>query len=330
MKKFLTSLLLVITVASFSPVVFADEYDDLLAKNKAAIAAQAEADSAFSELKVKFNSYNQAKAKYEPLLSQVNAAQAKIDKGLKTNDKDLHAEGYEELAKIENVFNDAREKFVFAEAEYSSAKENFETKQTLATKLEAEVKKEANDLKFKDDDKLIDEILADLDKEDEEAAAKEKALADKKDAENFDDQRGTVLPSTQFDSVEECEIIMFYVSNNRVSAKTTVAKRSPLINIENGPQNVTSNDILACGIRTGNMKLWMVPFYIRFILEFIIGLAGLITVGAVVYGGYLYLFSGISDDKDQGKNALKNGIIGLVLVLSAWAIVNVFMALVSI
>lgn len=75
--------------------------------------------------------------------------------------------------------------------------------------------------------------------------------------------------------------------------------------------------------------MWMIPFFIRYVLEFIIGIAGLLAVGGVVYGGYLYLFAGLSDDKDKGKNAIKNGIIGLVLVLTAWAVVNIVIGLVT-
>jgi len=144
-----------------------------------------------------------------------------------------------------------------------------------------------------------------------------------------DSQRGTILPQTTIETVEDCETVMFYVSYNRPIVYQTVAKNTPLINVPNGPQNVTSSDILACGIKTGNIKFWMIPFYVRYILEFVIAMAGLVTVGSIVYGGYLYLFAGISDDKDKGKNALKNGAIGLVLTLSAWGIVNVFMALVT-
>ncbi|PIR54781.1 hypothetical protein COU74_03470 [Candidatus Peregrinibacteria bacterium CG10_big_fil_rev_8_21_14_0_10_36_19] len=159
--------------------------------------------------------------------------------------------------------------------------------------------------------------------------AAEAELTPTEQAINLDSQRGTILPQTTIETVEDCDVLMFYVSTNREIAKQTVAKRTPLINVPNGPQNVTSSDVLACGIRTGNIKLWMVPFYVRYILEFVIALSGLITVGSLVYGGYLYLFAGISDDKDKGKNALKNGVIGIVLTLSAWGIVNVFMALVT-
>jgi len=151
---------------------------------------------------------------------------------------------------------------------------------------------------------------------------------------------GTILPPTSFTQAV-CEDVMIWVNRNIVDqtvdvgldefaefgAKSAIAKREKVA-VE-GVGIVTGNDILGCGIKTGDIKLWMIPFYIRFVLEFIIGIAGLITVGGIVYGGYLYLFAGLSDDKDKGKNAIKNGIIGLILVLTAWAIVNIVIGLVT-
>ena len=86
---------------------------------------------------------------------------------------------------------------------------------------------------------------------------------------------------------------------------------------------------LACGIKTGQMKLWMVPFYIRFMLEFVIQVSGLACVAATVYGGFLYLFAGVSEDKDKGKKAITYGIIGMVITFLAWAIVNIFIMFIS-
>ncbi len=91
----------------------------------------------------------------------------------------------------------------------------------------------------------------------------------------------------------------------------------------------TAYDILACGVKTGNIKLWMMPYYIRYILQFAIGLAGLIAVGGVVYGGYLYLFAGVSEDKDKGKKAIMYGVAGMVITMVAWAFVNIVLAVLT-
>ena len=89
------------------------------------------------------------------------------------------------------------------------------------------------------------------------------------------------------------------------------------------------NNVLGCGIKTGNIKLYMVPYYIRSILEFIIGISGLVCVGAIVFGGYWYLFAGISEDKEKGKKAILYGLVGMVLTLVAWAVVNIIIGLLT-
>lgn len=88
-------------------------------------------------------------------------------------------------------------------------------------------------------------------------------------------------------------------------------------------------NILACGIKTGQMGLWMVPFYMRYMLEFIVQISGLACVAATVYGGFLYMFAGISEDKEKGKKAITYGIIGMIITFLAWAIVNIFIILLT-
>ncbi|MBT4917639.1 hypothetical protein HN709_04415 [Candidatus Peregrinibacteria bacterium] len=169
--------------------------------------------------------------------------------------------------------------------------------------------------------------------------------------------KATVLPDTNFTTID-CQTVMDWVSRKLVdesldvlvpssgsltdgtfapgtvttfvvpSSKKIIAKRESMM-IDPLNKIASYTDILACGIKTGNIPLWMVPFYLRWILEFIIGLAGLASVAGLVVGGYMYMFGGLSSEKDKGKNAIKNAVIGLVLTLTAWAIVNVVLSLVT-
>lgn len=159
------------------------------------------------------------------------------------------------------------------------------------------------------------------------------------------DLNGTLLPATAT-SVKDCRGIMNEVAKNSCWVKLKIFKTGgvatdntkgdstvtcpgggadPLIDTA----TVTANDILACGIKTGDIHLWMIPYYIRFILQFVIGLSGLASVGGIVYGGYMYLFAGVSNDKDQGKKAIQYALIGMVMTLVAWAFVNIIMSLVT-
>lgn len=132
---------------------------------------------------------------------------------------------------------------------------------------------------------------------------------------------GTILPATS-KSVRDCKDVM----NTMNTAQSDAIDKFKSNKAENQGY---INEILACGIKTGSIRLWMLPYYIRYILQFIVGLSGLIAVGGIIYGGYLYLFAGIADDKDKGKKAIEFGIIGLVLTLIAWAIVNIVISVVS-
>lgn len=63
----------------------------------------------------------------------------------------------------------------------------------------------------------------------------------------------------------------------------------------------------------------------RIIIAKIINIAllflGVIAVGLIIYAGFIWMTSGGSEDKiDQAKKILRNAVIGLIIVLSAWGI----------
>ncbi len=138
-------------------------------------------------------------------------------------------------------------------------------------------------------------------------------------------QIGTVLPETTVSSVKECQILMNDVERNMINVRDKIFRSRGTMTLGN-KTDATANDVMGCGIKTGNIALWMVPFYIRYVLEFIIGIAGVLAVGGMIFGGYLYMFSGFSENKDKGKNAIIYGIAGFVLALASFAIVNIVIA----
>ncbi|MBD3157131.1 hypothetical protein GF369_04870 [Candidatus Peregrinibacteria bacterium] len=85
----------------------------------------------------------------------------------------------------------------------------------------------------------------------------------------------------------------------------------------------SKNDILACAIKTGRVHFWMIPYFIVYFIEFLIGIAGLVAIFFIVIGGYQLVISGANDQKDAAKNTIKHALMGLVLVLVAWVVVNV-------
>jgi len=94
-------------------------------------------------------------------------------------------------------------------------------------------------------------------------------------------------------------------------------------------EGVYTETFLACGIKSGNIKFWMVPYYARHILSFLLGIAGLISVLMIIVGAYYYIAGGISEDKEKGKNVIKFALGGLVLTTLAWIIVNFILLLLT-
>lgn len=148
-------------------------------------------------------------------------------------------------------------------------------------------------------------------------------------AVTFAGDSGTVLPGTE-KKVVDCKVLMNFMEIFEPDDREWLfgGDWDEKYTSSDGI-TYTAKDVLACGIKTGGIKLWMIPYYIRYILQFIIGLAGLIAVGGIVYGGYLYLFAGISEDKDKGKKAILYGVAGMVMTLVAWAFVNIVIAVVT-
>jgi hypothetical protein len=90
------------------------------------------------------------------------------------------------------------------------------------------------------------------------------------------------------------------------------------------------NDILACAIITGRINFWMIPYYIVYLIEFAIGISGLIAIGFLVYGGFQYVIGGATEKQEEAKNTIKWALIGLVIILTAWVIVNLVQFLITI
>jgi cysteine-rich repeat protein len=59
------------------------------------------------------------------------------------------------------------------------------------------------------------------------------------------------------------------------------------------------------------------------IINVILGLLGIVVLGIVLYGGYTYMTSAGNEEKvEQAKKILINGVIGLIIILSAFTIVS--------
>ncbi|MBT5016113.1 hypothetical protein HN748_00250 [Candidatus Peregrinibacteria bacterium] len=89
------------------------------------------------------------------------------------------------------------------------------------------------------------------------------------------------------------------------------------------------NTVLACAIQSGRVSLWMLPYFVSYIANFFIAIGGTISLLFVILGGFWYMVGGITDDKEKGKKTIYYALIGMVISLLAWIIVNVVQVQVS-
>jgi heme/copper-type cytochrome/quinol oxidase subunit 2 len=64
------------------------------------------------------------------------------------------------------------------------------------------------------------------------------------------------------------------------------------------------------------------------IIQLMLLFAGIIAVVFIIYGGYLYITSaGNEESAEKGKNTMVNAIIGIVIIVLSYVIVNVIVNL---
>lgn len=81
--------------------------------------------------------------------------------------------------------------------------------------------------------------------------------------------------------------------------------------------------LLGCAIKTGRISLAMIPYFFTYFINFLLGLSGIVVVLFIVIGGYHYVVGGLTEEKEKGKNTIKNALLGMAVALLAWTIVTV-------
>jgi hypothetical protein len=116
--------------------------------------------------------------------------------------------------------------------------------------------------------------------------------------------QGTILPKAG--SADKCDEVLKEFSGGG----------EKLENVADG-----MDKILGCAIKTGRISLPMVPHFIKYFSNYLLGMIGLVSLLFTVLGGVLYV-----RDKDKGKKYITNALTGMGIAFLAWTIVNVIMA----
>ena len=82
---------------------------------------------------------------------------------------------------------------------------------------------------------------------------------------------------------------------------------------------------VACSSGNGDISSILIT-----IINWALGLAGLISVGFIIYGGFKYIFSaGNEKTAGEGKAVVFNALIGLVIIILAYVIVRIVVSTVT-
>lgn len=86
---------------------------------------------------------------------------------------------------------------------------------------------------------------------------------------------------------------------------------------------------LSCGIKTGRIDMWLIPYYLVRVIDFGLLLGGLLSVLFIVIGGYHFIIGSYTEDKEKGKKTIMYALGGLVLCLLAYTMVNLLLLFVT-
>jgi len=73
-------------------------------------------------------------------------------------------------------------------------------------------------------------------------------------------------------------------------------------------------------LELGNIQIYDVSKYIKHLSNFLIFLAPTIAVAMIVYGSFVYIFSGLTGAKEKGKTIITQALIGFSIVVFSYLI----------
>lgn len=88
--------------------------------------------------------------------------------------------------------------------------------------------------------------------------------------------------------------------------------------------------VLACAIKTGEIHLYMLPYFIGYFIKFLLSIAGLIAVFFMTFGGYKWVIAGVSEQQEAAKKTIMHAIYGFVVVMLAFVIVSLIQTAVTV
>lgn len=109
-----------------------------------------------------------------------------------------------------------------------------------------------------------------------------------------------------------------------VNTDTTYTPLAPLPGLGNAICKDTKGNDVACIDTKPDPKTNPCPFgnYLNIIIKLVLGIAGVLAMVMIVMGGIQYMTSDLISSKEAGKETIQHAILGLLLALGAFLILN--------
>lgn len=75
-------------------------------------------------------------------------------------------------------------------------------------------------------------------------------------------------------------------------------------------------------LREGNISFDTIPGVILSVTNFLLGFVGTVSMIMIIYGAVRIGYGAVMDDKEAGKKIVSAGIIGFVISVSGWFVIN--------
>ncbi|MDO8648911.1 MAG: pilin [Candidatus Peregrinibacteria bacterium] len=84
------------------------------------------------------------------------------------------------------------------------------------------------------------------------------------------------------------------------------------------------NRAVNCNFVTGEFDFGCIPLYLAYLLQVLFGVIGTVCVIEIIWAGYQIALSGVTGDKEKGKARLTWALIGFVIAILAFLIIDLF------
>ena len=117
-------------------------------------------------------------------------------------------------------------------------------------------------------------------------------------------------------------LVLIIFSNILISSaynkEETIKYRSP----SNSTGFIPADGTLGDAFKDGSISLDLLPHYMIYGIDLFTKMAGTIAVAMILWGGFQYIVSGVTEEKESAKNTLKYAVIGLAVTFWAWVGIN--------